>query len=66
MIGGVFALADEKKIDKKSVIKFNCRKRMNHFGLTNAAQSLLILKKRKIGDGDKASSRNCVLHIILE
>ena len=46
MIGGALALADEKIFDKKIVIKFNCRQRINLFKLANAVQSLLMLKKR--------------------
>ena len=50
MIGGALTLDNEKRFDKKNVIKFDSKQRMNLFGLTIVVQSLLKLKKRKIDD----------------
>ena len=50
MIGRVLTLDNEKIFDKKNVIKFDREQRMNLFRLTIIIQSLLKLKKRKVGD----------------
>ena len=50
MIGGVLTLANDKAFDRKSVIKFDCRQRINLIILTNILQIPLMLKKRKTGD----------------
>ena len=50
IIGGALALADENTFDMKNIINFDCRQRIILFRLTIILQSLLKLKKRKIGD----------------
>ena len=69
MIGGVLTLASEKTFDKKSMIKFDCRQRMNLSGLTIITQSLLKLKKRKVDNSKHITTMKhpvktvfCALH----
>ena len=58
-------LANEKTFNKKSVIKFDYRQRINIFRLNNAVQCLLMLKKRKIGDGKCITTIKCLEKPIL-
>ena len=50
MVREVLALANDKMFNQKNLIILDSRQRMNLFILTNAAQSLLMLNKRKIDD----------------